>query len=140
MFKGIFLSVMALILVMLGILEIVHNQKQEAEGWEAKYYKKRLKRRLALLALLMPVILTLLYMDQLRLLFHGPWWSLTYMTASLALILVVVILAALDALETIRYAVYKHAEITSHSIKGMQDRFQKKSSDTDDIEPEGNKS
>ena len=135
MFKGIILSVMALILVMLGIIEFIYNRRQKVEGWEAEYFRKRLRRRLFILALLIPILLSLLYMDQLVEIFPGPWWALAYMSASMIMILIVLILAAIDALSTIKYAIHKHSEITSSSIKTLRKRFQQKDmpDDTDKI-------
>lgn len=122
MIEAVFLSVIIFMLVALGIMEWLYCRSQKVAGWEAVYYAKRLKRRLWGLGFLLIIVITFFYNDAVRLFMHGVFWNLVYILSSLALVFIVFLLLARDVIETARYAMKKHTEITSNSLR----RFQKK--------------
>lgn len=117
MFETIFLSVIILVLAILAVMELSYCRSQKVAGWEAVYFSRRLKRRLLGLALLIVISISIFFGSRVRLFFHGPLWNLVYLLGSLALAFVVFLLLVRDIMETARYAVRKHSEITSQSLR-----------------------
>jgi len=117
MFESIFLSVIILVLVILAVMETTYCRSQKVAGWEAVYFSRRLKRRLLGLALLIVISITIFFGDRLRLFFHGPFWNLSYLLSSFALVFIVFLLLVRDIAETARYAVRKQSEITAQSLR-----------------------
>ncbi|MBN1901984.1 hypothetical protein JW926_11735 [Candidatus Sumerlaeota bacterium] len=122
MMEAVFLSVIIFILLLLGIMEWLYCRSQKVAGWEAVYYSKRLKRRLLGLGLLLVIVITFFYNDAVHLFMHGIYWNLAYILSSLALVFIVFLLLAKDIMETARYAMRKHAEITVSSLKQFKKR------------------
>lgn len=122
MIEAIFLSVIVFILVLLGIIEWLNCRSQKVAGWEAVYYSKRLKRRLIGLTLLAIIVITFFYNDKVHLFMHGIYWNLVYILSSLALVFIVFILLVVDVMETARYAMRKHTEITVSSVRRLQEK------------------
>jgi uncharacterized membrane protein len=122
MIEAVFLSVIIFILVLLGITEWIHCRSQKVAGWEAVYYSKRLKRRLIGLVLLIIIVVTFFYNDRVHLFMHGVYWNLVYILSSLALVFIVFVLLAMDIMETARYAMRKHAEITVNSVRRLKEQ------------------
>ena len=119
MVETVFLSVIIFVLVLLGIVETLYCRSQRVAGWEATYYSRRLKRRLLGLFLLLLIVLTINFNEELRLVFHGVFWNLSYLMACFVLVIVVFLLLAKDILETARFAVRKQSEIAAQSIRRM---------------------
>jgi len=122
MIEAIFLSVIIFVLVLLGIMEWLNCRSQKVAGWEAVYYSKRLKRRLIGLALLVIIVITFFYNDRVHLFMHGIYWNLVYILSSLALVFIVFVLLAMDIMETARYAMRKHTEITVSSVRRLKEK------------------
>ena len=131
MIETIFLSVILFILALLAIIELWYCRSQHVAGWEAKYYSKRLKRRLSGLFLLMLIVLTVHFSDDVRLFLHGLWWNLVYLFSCLALILVVFILVIKDILETSRYLVRKNSEIAAQSLRRLKENSSESDTEED---------
>jgi hypothetical protein len=125
MIEAVFLSVIIFTLALLGTMEWLHCRSQKVAGWEAVYYAKRLKRRLLGLGLLLIIVITFFYNDNVRLFIHGVYWNLAYILSSLALVFIVFILLARDFMETARYAMKKHTEITVNSIRRLQKKMKR---------------
>jgi uncharacterized membrane protein len=121
MVESIFLSVIIFILILLGVVEILHCRSQKVSGWEESYYSRRLRRRLLGLSLLIVIVLSIYFSDNIRLFFHGPFWNLAYLFSCLALVLVVFLLLIKDLMDTARYAIRKQSDIAAQSIKRIQE-------------------
>ena len=119
MFADIFLSVIALVLVMLGVMELTHYRTHKGNGWEGEYHRKRFKRRMTGLALLLIIIFLFFFGKKLQIQEHGPWWNLVWLSSALVIVLVVIILLLKDIMETGRYVIYKQTEITGESLKRL---------------------
>jgi len=120
MVETIFLSVVIFVLVMLGVVEWLYCRSQKVAGWEARYYARRLKRRLVGLGLLLIIVISIFYSDKVHLFLHGILWNLAFLLSCMALVFIVFLLLIKDIMETARYAVKKQAEITSHSLKQFE--------------------
>ncbi len=132
MIENIFTSVIAFGLILLGVIEAVHCLSQKVAGWEAVYYAKRLRRRLLGLSLLTVIVLTFHFHKDLRIFFHRTLWNLLYLGSSLALVVAVFLLLVKDIMETARYALRKHAEITTQSLRRLKKSLDEKTQKGDE--------
>jgi uncharacterized membrane protein len=121
MIKSVIISVMAFIMVMLGIMEIRHFRSHNATSlWETNHKMRRVKRRILGLFLLILILISFSMADIFRATFTAPLWNLAYLTSSLALVFVVFLLLIKDVLDTVKFAMRKQTEITADSIKQLQ--------------------
>jgi drug/metabolite transporter (DMT)-like permease len=119
MIGTIFLSVVGVILTLLGAAEVIHCHRQKVTGWEKAYYSRRLLRRLLGLGMLLLIVLSNLFVRPHRQYFFSPLWQMGYIGANFLLILSVFILLIKDIMDTARYALRKHSEITASSLKEL---------------------
>ena len=119
MIGTIFLSVVGVILTLLGAAEVIYCHHQKVTGWEKAYYSRRLLRRLLGLGMLLLIVLSNLFVRPHRQYFFSPLWQMGYIGANFLLILCVFILLIKDIMDTARYALRKHSEITASSLKEL---------------------